>query len=299
MPLPRSLLVFSFALLVPALVQGGDGRYEINQACAENGGCFAGDDAGFPVQITEQGSYVLTSNLQVPEDTHGIVMTSLVTASTIDLNGFGIHGPVSCTGSPVTNCAGSASGDGITGSNLDITVRNGTVSGMAGDGVDIGSRASVINLNATENGGDGVQVDFEALVRDVSADRNGDSGIDASRASTVVNSSARFNGAAGIGVNTSGVVVDSTALENGGAGFDVWAGTVVRGSTASENLGSGILFDGSASVINSSASRNDQYGINCDASGAVKGNVLNNNGTGSLNNCVEIAANYCNGSTSC
>ena len=42
-----------------------DGVLEINQACALNGGCFSGDDAGFPVTISSPGSYRLTSSLSV------------------------------------------------------------------------------------------------------------------------------------------------------------------------------------------------------------------------------------------
>ena len=59
----RSLLTpfLLFALATPALAV--DGVLEINQTCAVQTGCFAGDSPGFPVTITQPGSYRLTSNL--------------------------------------------------------------------------------------------------------------------------------------------------------------------------------------------------------------------------------------------
>jgi hypothetical protein len=67
--------------------QAVDGVLEINQTCAVNTGCFAGDTAGFPITINTQGSYVLTSNLDLPDvNTTGIEVT--VGIVTIDMNGM-------------------------------------------------------------------------------------------------------------------------------------------------------------------------------------------------------------------
>ena len=49
----------------------GEGAIEINQLCVATG-CFAGDAPGWPVQLTEPGSYVLTSNLDVPSSSEGV-----------------------------------------------------------------------------------------------------------------------------------------------------------------------------------------------------------------------------------
>ncbi len=49
-----SLPCFLLAISGPA--HAVDGVLEINQACAVNAGCFAGDTAGFPVTITGAGS---------------------------------------------------------------------------------------------------------------------------------------------------------------------------------------------------------------------------------------------------
>ena len=58
LPLIALLLL---ALAGPALAV--DGVVEINQTCAVQTGCFSGDTAGYPVTITQPGSYRLTSNL--------------------------------------------------------------------------------------------------------------------------------------------------------------------------------------------------------------------------------------------
>jgi len=116
-----SLLV----LLVPIAAHAGDGRLEINAACVA-AGCFAGDTPGFPVQITSAGSYLLTSNLTVPDaDTTAITLGA---GASLDLGGFTIAGPTSCTGTPAV-CTGTGGGSGIS-SGTQTSVRNGRITGM-------------------------------------------------------------------------------------------------------------------------------------------------------------------------
>ena len=64
-----------------------DGVLEINQTCAVNTGCFAGDTAGFPVTISASGSYRLTGNLDLVGTAVPVIQ---ITADrvTLDLNGF-------------------------------------------------------------------------------------------------------------------------------------------------------------------------------------------------------------------
>lgn len=78
------------ALASPSLAV--DGRLEINQACADTGGCFAGDSAGFPVTLSKRGaSYVLTSDLSRTLNPliHQTIPFIQITAAdvTLDLNG--------------------------------------------------------------------------------------------------------------------------------------------------------------------------------------------------------------------
>jgi len=84
-------LLLLLALAGPALAV--DGVLEINQACAVNTGCFAGDTAGYPVTITDAGSYRLTSNVILPD-----LFTDAIHVSkndvAIDLNGFTIYSEI-------------------------------------------------------------------------------------------------------------------------------------------------------------------------------------------------------------
>ncbi len=75
----RTYLLPLYALLLLALAGPAlatDGVAEINHTCATQTGCFSGDTAGYPVTIGEAGSYLLTSNLIVPDkNTDGIKLS--------------------------------------------------------------------------------------------------------------------------------------------------------------------------------------------------------------------------------
>ena len=171
MRIVRSPMSFSAGWLLTAFLLGltspahaGDGVIEINQAKALAGGVNPGDTEGFPVTISESGSYRLTGNLTVPdENTTAIEVTA--GDVTIDLNGFAIEGPTECTGpnspSPVTSCSPTGSGIGIDGIGSlpqpSTSVINGTVRGMG----DMGVRTTgghVENLRAISNGSIGISV---------------------------------------------------------------------------------------------------------------------------------------------
>ena len=87
-----ALLVLLSASAAWAQNKGGGsttpaGVITIDQAKAEAGGVTPGDAPGFPVTISQPGSYQLTSNLAVGEmQVHGILVTS--DHVTLNLNGF-------------------------------------------------------------------------------------------------------------------------------------------------------------------------------------------------------------------
>src|SRR4051794_34078108 len=88
-----SILVLS-ALTFSAAAQVTDqyGVILIDQQHAQVSGIGPGDGSGFPVTISQPGSYKLTSNLTVASPTsNGIVIQA--DNVTLDLNGFSISGP--------------------------------------------------------------------------------------------------------------------------------------------------------------------------------------------------------------
>ena len=77
----------------------------ITQAKAKQGAVTPGDAPGFPVTISKPGSYILASNLTVPDGN----TTAIVIAAdhvTLDLGGYAILGPVDCSGG-LNPCAGA------------------------------------------------------------------------------------------------------------------------------------------------------------------------------------------------
>ena len=98
--LPLSTLLPALcALGISGAVDAGHGAVEINQARALPGGATPLDAPGFPVTLSEPGEYILTGNLDLSaesSDSHAIEVTAARVR--IDLRGFQIVGPVTCTG---------------------------------------------------------------------------------------------------------------------------------------------------------------------------------------------------------
>lgn len=185
--------------------QAIDGVAEINQTCAANTGCFAGDAPGLPVQITEGGSYRLTGNLTLSGAGSPTSMISINASNvTLDLNGFSVR----CSGAGGGSCSGSTSG--ITGTANRVTVRNGFIADMPGDGIDLqGSNLRGLGIQALNNGGDGIAL---------------------GTATTLM----------GGGVYSGMLVESSVASGNGGNGIAVGRASLIRGCVSLGNGGNGI-----------------------------------------------------------
>jgi len=160
-----SVLAALVCLLEPALASAGDGVIEINQVRALAGGIngsLASDPPGFPIVLTQPGSYRLTSDLVVPAKMTGIRLETA--GARIDLNGFAITGPFVC--SPGT-CF-PLSGSGIDRPNLftgeRTTVRNGEISGFALDGASVGPLSHVEGVVFQHIGGDAILAPAGSLV---------------------------------------------------------------------------------------------------------------------------------------
>ena len=265
------------AVLGPAsLSMAVDGVLEINQTCAVNTGCGPGDSAGFPATISAPGSYRLTSNLAVAGSGTNAIQIS-ASDVTLDLNGFTISGPNTCTGDPVTSCASTGIGDGVAVSSTNfvgVTVKNGTVRGMGDRGISLNKGGNVENVFVRENGGNGIFCRNACTVSNARVLRNGADGISQSSLLTppLVSPASLFR--------------DNLVSGNNGWGLR----TNDQTSLSLNNVFYGNTDEGLAIFVSG------------DDAGYV-GNVLRNNNGGSANPQVtggtEIGTNFCGTDTIC
>lgn len=245
---PRAMAALVGLLALPAAAS--DGVREINQTCAQTGGCGTGDAAGFPVEITRAGSYRLTGNLDLtalaaPQDAIAIRIRS--SDVTLDLNGFAILGATSCAGVP-TVCSGVGTGTAVLVDTSDavsnIVVRNGTVRGMGGNGI------TLENSAATGQG-------FEVV--DVRVISNGARGIrtSASGSSTIRDCLIASNGTFGISSVGSGggLITGNTVTQNGGNGINA-SSHLIMGNRVVGNALAGILGGPTSGIVSNVASGN-------------------------------------------
>jgi hypothetical protein len=112
----------NFSALATA-IEAADGVTEINQEKALAGSVTSGDSAGFPITISESGSYRLSSNLTVPFITNAFEIAA--DGVTLDLNGFSIIGDGTCA--DASSFRAVTAGAGATS---QITIRNGIIRGF-------------------------------------------------------------------------------------------------------------------------------------------------------------------------
>lgn len=195
-----------------------DGVVLIDEAAVLAGGITSGDGPGYPVTISDPGSYRLSENLKVPAGISGFWIET--NDATLDLNGFTILG------------AGPGSGfaDGIFIFGNNVEVRSGTVrdfgrhgifSRNAGRCIDCidAEGVRIVDVRAIGNGFNGIRLESQGgLVEGCSAHTNGNAGINAQGNGTLVkNSVARNNKTYGIiGGSNSGYRSNVLTANNGG-----------------------------------------------------------------------------------
>lgn len=186
------------------------GGVTIDQARAEAGGASSGDGPGFPVTLSQPGTYRLTGNLTLTDpNATAIVITS--PNVTLDLNGFAVLGPVQCApaGSPPTLCSGTGVGDGIVvnlpGLNARgaVTLANGTVRGMGRHGIATAGNTNdglrVERMFLTGNGGSGAFLSAGGVVAESQLSYNGQHGATGNRL-MLLHNLIRGNGEYGVNV---------------------------------------------------------------------------------------------------
>jgi hypothetical protein len=264
-----------------------DGVTLIDQNKALMGNVTLGDAPGFPVTISQPGSYRLSGNLTVPDANTSAIQINTGNV-TIDLNGFALIGPVVCssgqsggvapglTGSWGASCSAVGSGRGITNAGSDaprIAVRNGAVSGMGSHGINLSNIGHAIEgVRVSSNGGDGINVE-SAVVSHNNVVQNGQRGI-------------AVLGAASVSYNV--------VLNNGTDGIHAGGGAVSHNSVKS-NGHYGILGQGSV-VSHNLVHSNASYGLLLGSSGYLGNAVGNNNlGGAQVSGGVSMGGNVCGG----
>ena len=255
-------LVAAFSIVAVA-THASDGVLEINQTCAVQTGCFAGDTAGFPVTISETGSYRLTGNLSLGSNA---VMGIRIQAPNVelDLGGFTLRGTEACSGYPVTSCADAPGFAGISGDSTTslASVRNGSVVGMGGPCISLLGASSV--------------------VEDVRVLTCADFGIHVGPAGRVARSFAGGAFASGIVFESGGSAIGNESRGNGGRG--------IHGGYASSGLG--------GSILENRVFDNREIGVDAVGPILVSRNVLVGNAGGPLSltlSAQSLGDNLCSG----
>jgi hypothetical protein len=209
------VILIGAALLFSAPAFAIDGQVLINQATVMAAG-------GFPYKITQPGSYKLSGNLVVSAtSTDGIDIN--VSNVALDLNGFTISGPVTCTGQGASiSCTGTEGAGIIAPGPSAVSVRNGSVVGFA-RGVET-FFAQVEEIHAIGNAQIGIFAIDGVVSRNI-ASLNGQIGIYAID-STVTENNATSNGEFGLDI-AGGTYALNTLSQNGFA--------PVTGSGVSQN----------------------------------------------------------------
>ena len=242
----KALLIVLAIALVPFSAFAVDGVVLINDATVKAMG-------GYPLVISNPGSYRLSGNLTVPnENTTAIFMNN--DNINLDLNGFSILGPTVCVGFPVTSCSPKGTGNGVDfGARRNITVVNGTIRGMGHHGIaaDAGgsSGGHVERIHADSNGTDGIRIAY-GTVSGSTAVGNGANGISTDH-STISGNTVAGNNTDGIFGSLSTVSGNTVTFSNTGI-FLVCPSSIV-GNTATDSSSNLITSGSGCSVANNAA----------------------------------------------
>jgi hypothetical protein len=230
----------------------------IDQRAALAGKVTVGDTPGFPVTISQPGSYKLSGNLVVSDaGTTAIDITA--DNVTLDLNGFAVMGPNVCLPNPTRCTVSGGAGIGIkavnatTASPANVRVMNGTVSGMGGHGIRMMGDGTVVErVNSVSNGGPGIVVGE----------------------GTVIDSVAKLNAS---GAAIVGLIVRGSVAANNVFGIFIRPGGVATGNVAINNGAGGISVN-NATALGNTAYHNGDYGFDGVCPGTLVGNTANQNG---------------------
>jgi hypothetical protein len=232
--------------------------------------------------INQPGSYYLTTNITGVSGKNGIQITT--NNVTLDLNGFALQG-----------VPGASNGIYMINPSVNITVRNGTISGWPSEGIYDGSQSSLNivceRLNASGNAV-GINLYGAGVVRDCNCQSNIFDGMDCNGGAIISGCRADYNGGDGISV-VYGTVSGCAAQNNIIDGYFVEFGSVSC-CTAQSNGRYGIRVN-PASVAGCHVESSGQSGIEVDQPGStVIGNTCIGNNTANASGQAGIRINCSN-----
>jgi hypothetical protein len=259
----RGLSLASALIALAPVLPAVDGVTLIDQKAAMAGKVTPSDTPGFPVVISLPGSYRLAGNLEVPDASTTAIQ---ITADnvTLDLNGFTISGPNTCTPNPLHCTYVGAAGIGVMAvgpanvvSPANVKVMNGVVRGMGSHGIRmLGDGTLVRNVVSMSNGGPGIVVG----------------------AGSVIDSVANLNAS---GAAIIGLIVRGCIASNNVFGIFVRPGGVASGNVAAGNSVTGISVNYGTATDNSAYS-NGSYGIDAVCPGVLSGNTAHANAAANI-----------------
>lgn len=247
-----------------------DGMILINQQKAQTGSVTPGDAPGFPVTLTQPGSYRLSGNLTVPDQNTTAIQVAADNV-TIDLNGFSILGPNIANGF----------GQGVSASSyINVSVLNGTVRGMGSRGVYLGNKGRAEGLQLISNS-DGIYVGVDSLVKGVTALANRITGVFLYGGSTIL---------------------DSVVNKNGEDGILAGSNCLIQGNLVSGNGRYGVAPGDASTIIGNTVTSNADFGLLLMSSTGYTQNVIANNKTISgpqVSGGLQMGTNVCGSDTTC
>lgn len=264
----RALLLSVLLLLAPAsviLAQGGsltppgapaptmktlqqiEPRTEINATNTPG-------DADSVCKITQPGSYYLSGNLTGVSGKMGIEIAVAASGPsvTIDLGGFELIG-----------VAGSLEGINATTSGArNLAIRNGTVRGWGGRGIDLNNSQSdqLADLRVQGNGGLGIYAGNNSVITGCILQSNGAEGIIANIGCTLSHCTANGNTGRGIVATIHCTVTECAAYSNLQSGITASTGCTLISCAAASNTSAGIFGSG-CSMEHCTAHNNGSTGI--------------------------------------
>ena len=228
--------------------------------------------------ISQPGSYCLESNVVGVAGKNGIRIDA--DNVTLDLAGFAVLG------------VGNSLNGIMINNHFHIVIRNGSISGWSGHGLDgtSGAQSRIEDLRTNGNGRNGIVINSGSEVNNCVAAQNTGVGIAVSNNVLVTGCVSSLNGGHGFGLGTACTIKSCLACGNTGAGITTGGVNylTVIDCNANTNTGGGIAALARAFITSSTAEGNGVVGIsvgasstvsNCHASGNTGDGIVASNGS--------------------